>query len=115
VVQTNVAICSTFAGTATPPVAPADLQKLDASGGKEKLTVLLTQSFDYCRNGLAKVTDAQLADEAAMFGRPMRMSVATAMVTIAADWADHYSTAASYLRLNGILPPSAQTAGRGER
>ena len=23
------------------------------------------------------------------------------------DWADHYSTAASYLRLNGILPPTA--------
>jgi hypothetical protein len=30
------------------------------------------------------------------------------MVTLAVDWADHYSTAASYLRLNGILPPSAQ-------
>ena len=27
---------------------------------------------------------------------------------IAADWADHYSTAASYLRMNGILPPTAQ-------
>jgi hypothetical protein len=30
------------------------------------------------------------------------------MITIANDWADHYSTAASYLRLNDILPPSAQ-------
>jgi hypothetical protein len=36
------------------------------------------------------------------------LSRADAMVTIATDWADHYSTAASYLRLNDILPPSAQ-------
>jgi hypothetical protein len=115
VVQTNVAICSAFAGSATPPVAPADLQTLDTSGGKEKLTVLLKQSFDYCRDGLAKTTDAQLAGEAAMFGRPMGMSLATAVVTIAADWADHYSTAASYLRLNGILPPSARPAAPADR
>jgi hypothetical protein len=37
----------------------------------------------------------------------MGRSRVAAMVTIATDWADHYSTAASYLRLNGILPPSA--------
>jgi len=27
---------------------------------------------------------------------------------IAEDWADHYSTAAAYLRQNDILPPTAQ-------
>ena len=42
-----------------------------------------------------------------MFGRPIPQSRAAAMVTIGVDWADHYSTAASYLRLNGILPPTA--------
>ena len=35
------------------------------------------------------------------------MSRATALITIVVDWADHYSTAASYLRLNGLLPPTA--------
>jgi hypothetical protein len=30
------------------------------------------------------------------------------IVILAADWADHYSMAASYLRLNDVLPPSAQ-------
>ena len=43
-----------------------------------------------------------------MFGRKTGMSRADALVTIAVDWSDHYSTAAAYLRLNGILPPSAQ-------
>jgi len=28
-------------------------------------------------------------------------------VTILVDWADHYSTAAAYLRANDLLPPSA--------
>jgi hypothetical protein len=28
-------------------------------------------------------------------------------VTLLVDWADHSSTAASYLRLNDALPPSA--------
>jgi len=43
-----------------------------------------------------------------MFGRKVEQSRAAAMITIATDWTDHYSTAASYLRLNGILPPTAQ-------
>jgi hypothetical protein len=45
-----------------------------------------------------------------MFGRRTGMSRGGAAVTIVADWADHYSNAASYLRLNGILPPSATPA-----
>jgi hypothetical protein len=40
----------------------------------------------------------------------MNMPRAKAVITIATDWADHYSTAASYLRLNGIVPPSARPA-----
>jgi iron complex transport system ATP-binding protein len=51
-----------------------------------------------------------LVEEVVMMGRASGQSRAAAMVTIAADWADHYSTAAAYLRLNGILPPSAQPA-----
>jgi hypothetical protein len=43
-----------------------------------------------------------------MFGRQAGLSRAAVMLILAADWADHYSTAASYLRLNDILPPSAQ-------
>jgi hypothetical protein len=54
------------------------------------------------------VTDAHLADEVSMMGRRTGQSRAAAMITITNDWADHYSTAASYLRMNGILPPTAQ-------
>jgi hypothetical protein len=30
------------------------------------------------------------------------------VVILAQDYGDHYSTAAMYLRLNGLLPPTAQ-------
>lgn len=30
------------------------------------------------------------------------------MMFLTADFADHYSMAAMYLRLNGLLPPTAQ-------
>jgi hypothetical protein len=33
---------------------------------------------------------------------------AMAALGLASGWADHYAAAAQYLRLNGILPPSAQ-------
>ncbi len=107
VVQTNVAICSVF--TATPsPIPPQDLNKISGTDAKDALVAALRQSFEYCSAAIAGLEDAALGDEASMFGRQTGMSRADALLTIAVDWADHYSTAASYLRLNGILPPTAQ-------
>lgn len=107
VVQTNVALCSAISGTPSP-MTPEELKKLSGTDPKDALVAAVKRSFEYCTDGLAKVQDAGLADEASMFGRRTGMSRAAALITIANDWADHYSTAASYLRLNGILPPTAQ-------
>jgi hypothetical protein len=35
-------------------------------------------------------------------------SRAAAFIGLSGSWSDHYATEAIYLRLNGILPPSAQ-------
>jgi len=107
VIQTNVAICSALTET-TPPMGPEGLKKISGTDSKDTLVTAIKQSFDYCSAGFAKLEDAALREEASMFGRKTGMSRADALVTIAVDWADHYSTAASYLRLNGILPPTAQ-------
>ena len=104
---TNVALCSGIS-SATAPWGPDQLKRLSSAESKEVLVAAMKQSFDYCTEGLAKATDGQLAEEAIIFGRPSGQSRAAVLVTLAVDWADHYSTAASYLRLNGILPPSAQ-------
>jgi len=104
IVQTNVAICSAIGGS----IAAADVFKMADTEPKDALVGAIKQSFTSCTEALAKVSDAQLGEEVSMMGRRTGMSRAAAMITIANDWADHYSTAASYLRLNGILPPSAQ-------
>jgi hypothetical protein len=104
IVQTNTFICSGIGNTP----ASADIMKMSDTEPKDTLVAAIKQSFSYCTDALAKVTDAQLGDEVSMMGRRTGQSRAAAMVTITNDWADHYSTAASYLRLNGILPPSAQ-------
>ena len=50
--------------------------------------------------------DTKLADPVSMFG--MNTNRAMAVLITVADWSDHYSQEANYLRLNNILPPTAQ-------
>jgi uncharacterized damage-inducible protein DinB len=107
IAQTNFALCSGISGKPAPFTIAA-LQKMTATDTKEALVQSARQSFDYCREVLAKVDDSRLSDQIKMFGRDTGQSRGGAIVALAADWADHYSTAATYLRLNGILPPSAQ-------
>jgi len=106
VVQTNVYLCSAIGGL-QPDVA---VFKLSDAAPKATLVADIRKSIEVCAQALAKTTDASLGEEVALMGRGTGQSRASAMVTIAADWADHYSTAAAYLRLNGILPPSAPPA-----
>jgi uncharacterized damage-inducible protein DinB len=107
IVQTNMALCSGISGTPAP-LTPADMQKMSATDSKDALVASIKRSFDYCTEALGKADDSRLAEEVTMFGRQAGLSRAAVMLILAADWADHYSTAASYLRLNDILPPSAQ-------
>jgi hypothetical protein len=113
IVQTNTALCSGISGgppdEARYPRLPMEqLKKLTDTEPKDALVGAIKQSFDYCTDVLAKVDDTHLGEEVTIFGRRAGVSRADTMVTIATDWADHYSTAASYLRLNDILPPSAK-------
>jgi uncharacterized damage-inducible protein DinB len=103
IVQTNEALCAAIGGTDLK-----EMPKVAESDGKDALVAAIKQSFDHCTEALGKVTDAQLSEEVSLFGKKTGLSRADAMITIRADWADHYSTAASYLRQNGILPPTAQ-------
>ena len=106
IVQTNIFLCA--AASATPaPMSPPEIKKIAGTDGKEALVAAMKKSFDYCTDGFAKLQDSALGEEASLFGQKTGMSRGAALVTILVDWADHYSTAASYLRLNGVLPPSA--------
>ncbi len=51
--------------------------------------------------------DSKLGDNVENFGGH-DLPRAVDALRLASGWADHYATLAMYLRLNGILPPSAQ-------
>jgi len=80
---------------------------LKESDGKDKLVPALKASFEFCATALDKVDDSKLGDEVELYGG-RKGTRAFALIALTNDWADHYSSAAMYLRLNGLLPPTAQ-------
>jgi hypothetical protein len=101
--QSNNFLCSKISGAA--PAADPNLADTDP---KEKLVDGLKASFDYCSQVLANVDDSKLGEQIPLFGT-RTTSQAGVMFTLANDFFDHYSTQAMYLRMNGLLPPSAQS------
>jgi hypothetical protein len=51
--------------------------------------------------------DSKLGEMIAGMG-PQPLARARFALGIASNWADHYAEAAMYLRLNGIVPPTAK-------
>jgi uncharacterized damage-inducible protein DinB len=100
IAQSNNFLCSKISGQTAPDVKIAD------TDGKDKLVAALKASFDYCTTALANVDDSKLSDPFTIFNR--QTSRAGLLITLSDDWYDHYGTEAVYLRLNGILPPTAQ-------
>ncbi len=99
----NNHLCSTIGDI--PEIKPA--VALTESDSKDKLVAALQASFDFCNTALTKVDDSKLGDEVELFGG-RKGPRAFALIALTNDWADHYSSAAMYLRLNGLLPPTAQ-------
>lgn len=100
IAQSNNFLCSKISGQAAPEVKLAD------TDGKDKLVAALKASFEYCSTALASVDDSKLGDSLTLFGN-RQTSRAGALIGLSDDWYDHYGAQAVYLRLNGILPPTA--------
>jgi hypothetical protein len=107
IAESNMRFCSVLSGTTNPP----PYAKLTETDSKEKLVAYVKDSFDFCSTSLAKVDDSHLADSIPLFNnRPF--SRAAVVLILYGSWADHYSAQSMYLRLNGVLPPTAQPAAR---
>ena len=103
IAQSNNGLCAKISDTPAPDAKMADTDP------KEKLVAALKASFEYCATSLEKVDDSKLGDQMMLFGnRPF--SRAAVLIILSDDWYDHYGAQATYLRLNGILPPTAQPA-----
>jgi hypothetical protein len=93
--------CSVVGGTKSPDrsgSAPVDR--------KEALIGRLKESFKFCDTALASLDDSRLGETFSLFGK--NWSRADMEARAISDWADHYSQLAIYLRLNGLLPPTAK-------
>ena len=98
----NDALCSSIGGVAVPKRSA-----VAAGAPKENLVARLRETFQFCESALAKVNDSRLEEKVPYFSGPA-VSRAEVMVAAAEEWAGHYSQLAVYLRLNGLLPPTAK-------
>ena len=101
IAESNNSMCAKIADIDAPKV-----EELKETDSKDKLLAATRASFDFCSTALAKVDDSKLGDNVD-FGR-IQGPRAMAVFFLAGGWSDHYGAAAMYLRLNGILPPTAQ-------
>ncbi len=103
IAQSNNTFCAKISGQTAPDV------KIAETDPKDKLVAAVKDSFAFCTAALARVDDSKLGEQFVLFGnRPI--SRGGALVALGGSWTDHYATQAIYLRLNGILPPTAQPA-----
>ena len=102
ITESNYHLCSLLADV--PAHKPWDPTGKE---GKDELVAALKDSFEYCNKAVAAMDDSKLGDTIkGHHGDPAPR--AWAAIALTNDWADHYSAAAMYLRLNGMLPPTAK-------
>jgi hypothetical protein len=106
IAQFNNFMCGRISGMTAP-----DIKDLKDSDGKDKLVPALKDSFAFCTTALNGLDDSTLGQTIGKMG-PSPLSRGSGIMILGEDWYDHYSSLAMYLRLNGILPPSAQPAAK---
>lgn len=102
VAQSDFAVCAMLSGAPAPEVP-----KVTETDPKDTLVTAVKASFEFCDKALASLQDSQLGDTITYF-RGAQKPRARALVELTDDLEDHYSQMASYLRLNGMTPPSAK-------
>jgi hypothetical protein len=101
-IESNNSFCAQAAAVPEPKIT-----EVKETDGKDKLVAALKASFDFCGGALDKMEDAKLGEMTEGFGGH-QFSRARFALILAGSWADHYAETAMYLRLNGILPPTAK-------
>jgi len=82
-------------------------EKIDEKDTKDKLIGGLKASMDYCSQAFSKMTDANMAEMIPFFGGRQMTRMGVALV-VTNDLIDHYAGLSIYLRMNSLVPPTAQ-------
>lgn len=111
VANDNYLFCNAFGEkkATRPDEDTATPDSVKATWSKDKLVPKLKESFAFCASAIEQLDDAKLAEQASMtFNGTTRQVIRANMVLgHALDLADHYSQIANYMRLNGLIPPTA--------
>lgn len=105
----NYELCASIGGSRAP-VGPKDFlaDTIKAGWPKDTLVARLRKSLLFCAGAFEQVNDRQLADKVALGGSSSdSVPRVRALLFFTTDLAEHYSQLASYMRLMGIIPPSA--------
>ena len=102
IVEGNYYFCANVGAVPQPKVT-----ELKGSESKDALVAAVKSSFDFCGEALTKASDSRMNENITWFDDKPRPRV-WAFLGLASSWADHYGMAAMYLRLNGLLPPTAK-------
>jgi hypothetical protein len=101
VTEVNNFACSKISG-----VSAREGAKLNETD-KDKLVEALKASMDFCKQAFSKLADSSLGETVPWFGG-RQVTRVSASLEVTNDLIDHYAALAVYLRLNGLLPPTAQ-------
>ncbi len=100
----NNLLCGIMSGEKAPEAT------VKADGAKQALIDQMKASFAFCYRAFDKVDASRLGEQVHFMNRDV--SLAWVAFHTALDWGDHYAQVATMLRLNGIVPPSAQRRTR---
>ena len=106
----NYALCSRFGRLERPMNAgDAAADTVRAKWPKDTLAARLKASFRFCASAISRVDDAKLAEEVPIGapGTAQTQQRALSLLLYVTDLAEHYSQVSSYMRLIGLVPPSA--------
>ncbi len=96
----SFAFCSAALGESSPATG-----NLEEAASKADMIAGLTASFGYCDRAYSEPTAERLAEEVDLFG--MSGSRLWVLIFNATHTWEHYGNLVTYLRLNGIVPPSS--------
>ena len=111
----NYQLCGRFSGRPYVMTSRDSLpEAVKAAWPKDTLVVRLRKSLAFCGDAMQTLTDANLGDDLPPVGAFRQAPRARWVLLFLTDLADHYSQIANYMRLLGMLPPSA-LPGTGQR
>ena len=112
----NYHLCSQFGVRQHVMTARDSLaDTIKAQWPKDTLISRLRASLVFCGAAIETLTDAQLADEFTVStpSGPQTVRRARYLILLVTDLAEHYSQISNYMRLLGLVPPSALPRPKG--